>query len=912
MVLVPSYAQQLDAQQWLALRADGFAVAVTTLTSWVSALWELLGDGRLIVENNTRTAEIWKLLRENDELQATTGTLNLLIACATEAAPYIQIADATRDSLSKRELAALSLVDAYLKNLQVNNLMECSQAMTELVKNPSLCVYAPIALGVHRDELSYAQHAFLDACSAVLIENDRSQPSPVSRAEELVSAQSLLFQRTPQDTPTKPTGAVRMALAAGPSATQRIVCNATQHLLEQGFERVVVASPRPATLYDYAAPILTYADVPSSLLARQKVGETDIGRALANLGKMLGTPDMDDPLCAMPLTAVDFAYSPFSSIGHTDAFNADRIHRRDRLTSQNTIITDLAANADGPMQGLIGLLEAGELDAALDLLQAYLDKRFASQPAYREQQSRALEAFRGMCEAGARIPFSELTQLVQEVTLPVSIGQDKTRVLFTTYSEAAQLAPGSVDCMVLAGLNTEDMPIRETEDALITLLNKLGVFTKRDPLSQARETFYGAFEAARKLVVLQRCLNTSQGDPSQPAIVLEELIDCYRTDPRTDQDMNQTLGIPESLMPYTWQLGEQDVLSNAGATQRMLTQHPQPPVGTIDEASKPLIVLPHRYAEGAFAGLDMSPSQIESYLECPYCWLAKRRLRLEGLDEGFSPIERGVFMHDILRKFYLRFQAEVQPKVTADTLEQARQIMSETFESVCTEQPLGRFGSRYVPLTAWEQKEQQAVLPKLLSYLDTETQLLPTFEPREFEWQFANARPLPYAGCNLRGCVDRIDVDARGHAVVIDYKSSLSSEYRLYDARAKEQPASFELPKRLQALVYAKIVRDWFGCQVVGALYVNPLKGTVLGAYDATVIDTQDIPFASKADSEGCRVPHPGFETFDQLIDDCEREIQTHLANLEAGDVSPNPSHEQACRYCPVNLCPERLAPRKL
>ena len=956
VLLVGSYSQQLEMQKWLAEQDAGFAVAVTTLFSWICELWELLGDGSAVVGGETRMVALWRLLCESDSLQRTPGVLNLLNRCANQAIPYV---GNLANGLSEQEQAAVDLLQRYGKELHDRGYVEYSEALARLAGEPAGKRYAPLLLGVREDSLTHAQRVFLDAWEATFIRNSHVAPCPVQRSNELLAAQALLFQRAESDEPVSPRGALRVALAAGPSASNRITCQAVCAAFDQEFHDVVVAAPNPSTLFDFALPTLAARGATCTLSMRVKFRDTDLGRALIDLGALIGIDDPNDPLEAMPLGAADFAYNPFSSIPRVSAFKADKTHRNDRLTGQGVILSDLAGNAHDSMQGLIGLLEAGDYAGALDILQAYLDRRFMGSLAYHAQQRRALDVARRLCEEGPDLPFGVLMAMAATAPVVVNVRasndsvrpvQDRSgihtpsvcdsagsqpeseqasiavespispngyatsdglQVRFMSQAEAANLEPGSTDCVILAELNADKLPIREPENALTTLLAKLGVAAPADPLAQARDTFYGAFEAARCQVVVQRCLNNENGEPAQAATVFEELLDCYRPNPQTDAGMNRKLGIPESLVPYTMQLGEQDVLGNAGASVRTLDAQPQPLVGTVDEAARGLIVLPFRYAEGVFDGVDVSPSQIESYLDCPYNWFAQRRLRLEGLDEGFSPMERGTFMHDILRRFYQRFQAEVQPKVTESTLDDARRIMEEVFAAIRDEQPRGRFGSRYVARTAWERKEQHAVLPKLLDYLDMEVKLLPGFSPRYFEWQFATQHPLPYAGCNLRGCVDRIDVDEHGRAVVIDYKSSLSNEYRLFDARAKEQPESFELPKRLQTLMYARIVREHFGYQMVGALYVNPMKRQVLGAYDAHVLGAEDIPFAGAYDSRNCQVPYPFASTFDELLDTCEATIAERLTHLQAGEIEPNPAHDEACQHCPVNVCPKRRVPRR-
>ena len=123
-------------------------------------------------------------------------------------------------------------------------------------------------------------------------------------------------------------------------------------------------------------------------------------------------------------------------------------------------------------------------------------------------------------------------------------------------------------------------------------------------------------------------------------------------------------------------------------------------------------------------------AQIESYLECPYKWFAQRRLRLEGLDEGFGPLQMGDFAHSALKSFYAHFQEEVAPKVTRGTIDSARAIMRDVLDRHESHQyDLKPSDNRLVPTTELERRDVDSLKRKLLDYLDYEAELLPTFHP---------------------------------------------------------------------------------------------------------------------------------------------------------------------------------------
>ena len=126
--------------------------------------------------------------------------------------------------------------------------------------------------------------------------------------------------------------------------------------------------------------------------------------------------------------------------------------------------------------------------------------------------------------------------------------------------------------------------------------------------------------------------------------------------------------------------------------------------------------------------------------------------------------------------------------------------------------------NRLVPVDAFELRELEELGSKLVSFLDREALLLPSFSPYALEFEIPATNAVEYAGYRVMGKIDRIDVDDRGRAIVIDYKSSLSSDYDLYESQKKG--GSLQEGK-VQTLVYAQALRRMLGLEIVGALYVG-------------------------------------------------------------------------------------------
>lgn len=927
-----------SVQRALAVRGQGFAIDATTPRDLLADAWELFGDGRAIIDAAERWTALHAILNEGGTALSK-GYVNLLVKLAREGLDAI---DAPAD-MAEAETRARDALRTYRDRIHSRGLIEESEAAVALAGTAAASAYACVLLDATETDLPAPFARLFDAWSVPCITSTLTDPEPGDRAPELDTLARALFNRAAGEPAVAPTGAVRVQLSSGPLASRRALLDALRRALDGDPEaRVAVATPHPDQMARYCNDALIRAQVSYALQTSCAFSDTDAGRALIEACTLV-TNDQADVLLG-----ADYGLNPFAGMRVSTAFFTDKTHRGNRLIDNSEMLTDLAGHAAEGLQGVIGLLEAGDAEGAIDAIEAWAARAFRAEPAYLSLQMAALEAARAAAQAADRWgldPVALATRLDAQTLSLYAETAPNPGVTFCTLADLRDAAPASFDAVIVGCLESTSYPVQDKRDSFDTLMGKWSVATARNPLDTLRRSFFGALSAARRSFIVHRSLANETADDAQASVVFEELMDCYRIDPTARDSSDRDTGVALPLVPFTELAGEQDLTANETAEAAVeLSEEPSPVTERISEDARPYIVLDQQRHGQVFPGLDLSASQIESYLECPYEWFAKRRLKLEQIAEGFGPAERGTFMHAVLESFYARFQKEVAPKVTADTLEAAGALMRDVFAEKAarqfTDTSLGK-GQRYVPVTPWEEKQRDDVLVKLLGWLPFETTFLPSFEPRHMEWEYGATVPFSYAGCNLVGRIDRIDVDGQGRAVVIDYKSSLSDAYRPHldpngtaakeraaqaAAAAKEREAaraagldvpeesapSLELPHKVQALIYAKAVRDQLGYQVVGSLYVNPLNNTVQGAWDARSLDAVDVPFAKDADRRAGAVPFEGVASFDDLLDSCEEAIAARMRLLAQGRIAPDPHGADACQYCPVGNCSARLVARKL
>ncbi len=687
---------------------------------------------------------------------------------------------------------------------------------------------------------------------------------------------------------------------------------------------VMVAAKDPAALFGRVAPALVRQGHVVALRGRRRFVDTSFGRAICSLHRFLddgqaGGASHIEGYGDIAATDVerwnradlaDWALSPFSGMTKKAAFKLDADMRADRTARRSNLCARL--RADNPMFAAMERLALQLDDQAAAELEAAVRRMTNRSEAWRAEQLAALRALQRAAGAaklaglGADAAFDQVQRLKVNVSRIVAPrGCDGAAfgapdVLVTDQNTAASLGSGSCEVCVVADLTSGAYPAADPEDASRVLLEHLGVKRVDSALARMRRVFFALEHAATDQLILERCLNDSSADPTYPCVVLEEFVDCYRDDPTATEDIDNPYSLPERLQDGMLLRGEDalcsnDALSDVPAPE---TARIEPPLtGAVSAEARSLVVLP-RVLQGGQV-LDepcLSPSQIESYLECPYKWFAQRRLRLDDLDEGFGPLEMGDFAHNALHSFYKHMSEDLsEAKVTPQLLPQARELMADVLARHKALQPhLRQSENRLIPTSQVEHRELAELERKLMDYLDFEAELLPTFAPKYLEYDVACGGAVDYAGHKLLGTADRIDVDGEGRCAIIDYKGSISGSYAL-GVREEGRLG------KVQALIYAQVVRRTLGLEPVGALYVcYGRRKMISGAYDGRVIENAHLPNMRHKDCMCADRP------FSDVLDETEEAVAAALERMLAGDIRPRPETPEACKWCPVSSCPER------
>lgn len=356
-----------------------------------------------------------------------------------------------------------------------------------------------------------------------------------------------------------------------------------------------------------------------------------------------------------------------------------------------------------------------------------------------------------------------------------------------TVVDARSAGYGSFDLVILLGINDGEWPARGERNIFYPqwLLREFGWPSDRELLASERSRFRSLLDLGNEDLALLRH-QLEDEIPTVASPFLEEVESWLEQRPSTPREDAVDLDELRAL-----------VVTRSEALRR----------GLVDTEARRIRERPGRV--GPLTVPDpVSPTALELYLRCPFKYLSRYLLGLEeeeDVDQMLTPLERGRILHDVLQEGFEAWdrESETPRPITAETYEDAL----ATFRAIAVKKippehrrvELARlFGGAGEPgavewLLRWELS--RGPLDRRLVEHQFQSPLRLERGPRgESPWFI-----------QIKGRVDRADVDAGGHLHVYDYKSG----------RAPEPSVTLQVP------LYAMCLSQDLGAPVGESAYLS-------------------------------------------------------------------------------------------
>lgn len=803
--------------------------------------------------------------------------------------------------------------------------------------------------------------------------------APAAKSQELNDLLARMFRATEGNEVT-PSGAVTFLSPLGQLAEAESISRYISQRVESGSKSFVVYTSNPQKVWEALSQKLAAKGIAAHYKRSVRIQDSLAGRAFASLIDAYATlseraeleknidyqaseHQMGDMSWWPPRTLTDYLISPISGISVERAWMLDKSWRGNRTLYATRVLETLskAAMSSRLCAETIKSLELGRIGSAAQRIIEYLSAEASDEQSEAAQSEEALlqnqESLKVMSkivssaqelhEAGLKLTPQTLKSFIdlckdQSVMMPVSNGiKSDIQVLIAPVSQAHSFEPHMFDTVIFQGMDTLNFGVKASDGALQEFVRHASKTPKVSEFARYQRDFYTALTTASTSVAFEK---VEQKDVFN-AVALSEVKACY------PKDYAKKTGLVR---------GEEEVLVNLlpqDSDQERVAELPTIESGEIDPKLKNIVVLPrhltretleqelHGLIEVSREGLPLlSASQIETYLECPYKWFTQRRIKISQVDTEFAPMQMGTFIHRVLELTHATLLAEalgcdvaevdsaVEPmllqdvdgsRITSDNLDHAKQVLDICFAQVWDEQfnNINRASSNeLIPHSIQERKQVENIRKELKNLLEFEASHFIGYQPRFFELRFGREENVvEYAGAQFTGSIDRVDVNAHGQALIIDYKHKGTNDLKAYSAKLSlDSELSKEiLPRHVQSAIYAQIMRKQlikYKLEPVAAIYLGTKeqkdKPSFALAGMATEAATEHIwnmhPEDKKLRDQAVMVVSQNSAEFADYLDAWENLIAQKVQAMLSGDVRANPCDKDACKYCPVKLCDKR------
>jgi ATP-dependent helicase/DNAse subunit B len=280
---------------------------------------------------------------------------------------------------------------------------------------------------------------------------------------------------------------------------------------------------------------------------------------------------------------------------------------------------------------------------------------------------------------------------------------------------------------------------------------------------------------------------------------------------------------------------------------------------------------------------DFRVTDLDVYLACPYDYYISRVLGIEPLEEiteDITPLDRGSKVHAVLRDFYRTWTEPVSRENRPDALRRLHALAKREFSGNAD--------------TFRNRRTQDLFLTVIAErFLDAEIGFWTQGMKPAYLEQTIDHYPLLLSNkeeVHLSGRIDRIDRDAAGNFVIVDYKTG---KYPL-PKKSGDQDI-FQLP------IYAIMAKAWFAdreaplVKPIGLAYYDLAGKTDGGARDVVLYDKEarnDHP-SSKPNTS----PKTTAE-FQAILQQSLDKARLAVEGILAGKFPAAPRDEGRCRIC--------------